>query len=382
MSDDYVNDKEVNIQKFDQAQFSKEEAPFTMLPNSVIQNIADPFAFHIWAYLQSKPITWEPNRQELMNRFGLGDETLASILTFLKASNLVSTHQERLSNGRMGTYHIKVLNGSKFVKVDNLPGRRKPKMKIVDNSCSPVESGVLDDIMPCPDRPRLNAVPVLTAPPLHRPPAYPDYINKEDQKINKENTTTTFLPKETEDMRSISEICSSSTSLNLLVDKTKEAEEMVCNSSDIQLRKLDFNETEIADLKKLFEHNPEVLEESVNRFVYDLQVNKKIIRTNPQIFFTRIMETKKSYGAPVGYLKSQNSAEVPQGEHMELTRKKLWDENFHKEKAKWLASLTSSELGECGIKGCHPNDPRVDKAFQGGAWKTCYKALLSENNIR
>lgn len=106
--------KEIFIEKFDSATFEQEQIPFTQLNNKVIQNIDDSYAFHIWAYLQSLPPTWQPNRKQLRNHLGIGEDKLKKHLTYLRKVNLMEYEYIRAADGTIRQVKIRVLNGSRF----------------------------------------------------------------------------------------------------------------------------------------------------------------------------------------------------------------------------------------------------------------------------
>jgi DNA-binding transcriptional regulator YhcF (GntR family) len=174
---------ENNIEKFEAASFSKEDSGFTQLSNLVIQNIDNPVAFHVWAYLQSKPATWVPNRTELKNHFKVSFDRLAKTFTYLKRSNLIEVSQERGADGRMGKYHIRVLNGSKFIKITD-------ETDAITNNSSKLST----------EDPEHR--PMKTAPPGSAGAEVAEYINKEyiQTKIikNKDRSRSDFTNEEIE----------------------------------------------------------------------------------------------------------------------------------------------------------------------------------------
>lgn len=261
------NQKEINIEKFDLSDFSQEGSGFTQLSNIVIKNITDPFAFHIWAYLQSMPPTWIPNRQELINHFVIGEKKLTELLNFLIKSNLVITKQDRNSDGTMGKYRIRVLNGSRFIKLDSIKRRNN---KEVDEQ---------------------TTAPPLTAPPVNRPPAYGGYINKDNINKNTEIKNTT-----TEGSKLAEENSSS-----ILLECDKNMKEEFCYRNE--LYNLDLSSSQVDELEELYARNMELLVLSAKRLRFDVRRNHRDKHTTAPLpqFFMSIMRQLKGYNAPKGW---------------------------------------------------------------------------------
>jgi len=119
MSDqkDKNKNKVVSIQKFQPKQtheFTKEEMPFTLVCNKVINECQNPVAGFIWIYLQSKPVTWKPCKWEIMKRFDISESTYKRHMKYLTATNLIETYMIRNEHGHIVDWRILVLNGSRF----------------------------------------------------------------------------------------------------------------------------------------------------------------------------------------------------------------------------------------------------------------------------
>src|SRR5690606_35090841 len=76
-----------------------------------IQNITAGF---IWIYLQSKPATWVPCKNEIMKRFGISDSTYKRHMAYLSHVRLVEYRQIRNKDGKLGKSRLVILNGTKF----------------------------------------------------------------------------------------------------------------------------------------------------------------------------------------------------------------------------------------------------------------------------
>ncbi len=329
---DINNDKEVNIQKFDQSDFSQESCNFTQLSNTVIQNIQNSFAYHVWSYLQSKPPTWIPNRQELINHFRMSEERISKILNFLKASNLLLTKQLRNKDGSMGKYQIKVLSGANFIVIEC------PKMR---------ES-------------KQTTAPPLTAPPVNRPPAYADHINKEYINKNTEikNTTTTVAELVEDNSSSIS--CKS-------------------NNHEDELRKLGFCNADIYELNNIYMNDLSKLHQSVDHLVFDADVNNRAdtIDIKLEYWFMKIMRKGNGFNAPAGYHK-RNPKNLENPKKPEIDKnKKIYLDNFYEEKTKWFMSLSQDQRFKLGLTG-YANCYDVQHYFEENIWPALFDKLKND----
>jgi hypothetical protein len=120
------DDKVINIQKFQPKQtheFTKEEMPFTLVCNKVINECQNPIAGFIWIYLQSKAPTWKPCKWEIMKRFDISERTYQRHMSYLSSTHLIENIVTRDKNGKVVEWRIKVLNGSRFnPKADSFKG--------------------------------------------------------------------------------------------------------------------------------------------------------------------------------------------------------------------------------------------------------------------
>ena len=104
----------MSVEKLDFQKISKEQTPFTVVLNTVIQKIINPLALAIWVYLYSLPQDWSVNKEHLKRKFGLGDRKLKTIFSYLHRANLLEYRQERSIEGKMGSYLIHILCGNSF----------------------------------------------------------------------------------------------------------------------------------------------------------------------------------------------------------------------------------------------------------------------------
>jgi hypothetical protein len=104
----------MSIEKLDQAKISKENIPYTQISTFVIQNVRDPIAGFIWVYLSSLPVDWVVRKEQIKNKFNVGDTALKLIFSYLNRSKLIEYHRERLSTGKLGKSIIHVLCGNRF----------------------------------------------------------------------------------------------------------------------------------------------------------------------------------------------------------------------------------------------------------------------------
>lgn len=105
---------DINIHKYNFAEIKKEQLPYTLICNRVIQECRNPMAGFIWIYLQSKPENWIPCRWEIMQRFSISEPTFKRHMQYLKAAGLIELHQSRKEDGTLGDIRMHVLNGTKF----------------------------------------------------------------------------------------------------------------------------------------------------------------------------------------------------------------------------------------------------------------------------
>lgn len=219
-----------NIEKFNQSHFSKEASGFTQLSNSVIQNIKCSFAYHVWSYLQSKPDNWTPNRQELINHFEVTDQRkMSNALTFLKESNLLETWQERGKGGSFGNYHIRVLNGSRFVQIEPKKRiRRKPDLKLVKPDVPNTDPSKSPGVPFATPGQNDKSYPQSPGVPITAPRSNHQHINKDQYITNKETVNSTVtVPSSLKDekVKAIQQLLK--TKLNDKYVSYKQAEEII-----------------------------------------------------------------------------------------------------------------------------------------------------------
>lgn len=106
--------KQQRIEKLDFQKVQHQGLPYTQLLNKVIQNIKDPEAFMVWAYLSSLPSDWLVNKEHIKNKFAFGDRKIRSIFSYLFRSKLITYVQERNSDGTVGKSVIHVFCGDNF----------------------------------------------------------------------------------------------------------------------------------------------------------------------------------------------------------------------------------------------------------------------------
>lgn len=108
--------KQIHIEKYDIGSFEKEQKPYAMILNEVIQNT--PYnknnEVFMWIYLESLPSTWKPCKQHIMKRFKISSSTYERRMAWLNASGLIEYRQDRETSGVFGKGRLVVLNGSRF----------------------------------------------------------------------------------------------------------------------------------------------------------------------------------------------------------------------------------------------------------------------------
>lgn len=73
----------------------KQVAPYTQLPNAIVQTLQNPDALAIWTYLNSKSSNWRIIKGHLMTHFGLGRERYVRAMQVLRQAGLVSDRYVR-----------------------------------------------------------------------------------------------------------------------------------------------------------------------------------------------------------------------------------------------------------------------------------------------
>jgi len=108
----------MSIEKPDFTSIIKEEIPFTVLPNYVLQNVNCPIALAIWCHLISRPTNWVVNRTQLQQHFGIGKKKLDKAIKALIDMHLLSYHvcryEEGYAKGAVKKVSILVKNGQEF----------------------------------------------------------------------------------------------------------------------------------------------------------------------------------------------------------------------------------------------------------------------------
>lgn len=104
------------IEKLDFQKLTKEQTPFTVVLNSVLQHLHYPEALALWTYLYSLPTNWAINKEQVKKHFGFGNNKLKQLFSYLQRANLVTYSQARTLDGKMSEAEIHILNGINFNK--------------------------------------------------------------------------------------------------------------------------------------------------------------------------------------------------------------------------------------------------------------------------
>lgn len=105
----------MSIEKLSFERITKEQLPYTILLNSVIQNISNAEALAVYVFLYSLPPNWEINKQHLSKKFKLGTKKLRAIFSYLNRANLLEYHQPKdEATGKMLGTTIHLLSGENF----------------------------------------------------------------------------------------------------------------------------------------------------------------------------------------------------------------------------------------------------------------------------
>lgn len=122
--------KQINIEKFNPKNFDslqKQENPYSLMPNSVSQQLIDPWAYMIWGYLQSLPNDWQINKSQIMAHFKIGGNVYRRTMSLLKKSNLIDYVRSRSKCGEFMNTKILVKNGMDYIHIINDEDSKKDK---------------------------------------------------------------------------------------------------------------------------------------------------------------------------------------------------------------------------------------------------------------
>lgn len=108
--------KHIRIEKYDIEAFKKEQKPYAQILNEVIQRfpMAHANEYLLWCFLESLPSTWAPNKQHIMEYFGISERSYERYMGWLNAVGLIEYRQARKKDGSFGKWELIVLNGTKF----------------------------------------------------------------------------------------------------------------------------------------------------------------------------------------------------------------------------------------------------------------------------
>jgi hypothetical protein len=106
----------MSVEKFN-PKILGEIIPYTQVNTRVIQEIDNMEAGFVWVYLLTLPKDWKVVKAHLANHFKMGKAKIKKIFAYLKSHNLIEYIRERLPNGQLSTIDIRVLNGSRFIKI-------------------------------------------------------------------------------------------------------------------------------------------------------------------------------------------------------------------------------------------------------------------------
>jgi len=124
----------MSIEKLDQVKLTHEKKPYTQILTEVIQNIKDPLAGFIWVYLSSLPPDWIVIKEQIKNKYNLGDNTLKLIFSYLNRANLIKYTRERNTCGKLGIVSIHVLCGIHFKSDESYIKTTSSKTEPVDKT--------------------------------------------------------------------------------------------------------------------------------------------------------------------------------------------------------------------------------------------------------
>lgn len=102
------------IEKLDSIKIKQHNIPFTQISTKVIQSIKNAEALAVWVYLSTKPPNWIIQKNEIRKHFGLGENKIDFIFSYLKKANLLAYTRERDEKGKLGPTQVHILCGDVF----------------------------------------------------------------------------------------------------------------------------------------------------------------------------------------------------------------------------------------------------------------------------
>jgi hypothetical protein len=98
---------------------TKEDANYSIIPNTISQNLRDAEALGLYMYLLSLPPQWEFYKTVIREHFGWGRDKLEKKLSVLRAHNLIEPVPDRDDKGRFIGWNLQVKNGREFTTTHN-----------------------------------------------------------------------------------------------------------------------------------------------------------------------------------------------------------------------------------------------------------------------
>lgn len=122
------------IEKYNFELFKKEQKPYSMILNKVIQTFSPvyPVPFAIWVFLESMNESWKPNKYHIMKTFSISERTYHAHMKVLSNCNLIQYSRPRFANGTLGKVTLTVLSGVDFIFPP--PANHTAKICIVDDN--------------------------------------------------------------------------------------------------------------------------------------------------------------------------------------------------------------------------------------------------------
>ena len=105
----------MSVQKPNFSTLSKDNLPFTVIPNFIYDHVPSLEAIALWSYLIHLPAQWEVNREHLMKRFDIGRDKLNKILKTLIDLYLIKYIWYKNSQGLVDKVSIHINDGMEFL---------------------------------------------------------------------------------------------------------------------------------------------------------------------------------------------------------------------------------------------------------------------------
>ena len=145
----------------------------------------------------------------------------------------------------------------------------------------------------------------------------------------------------------------------------------VSNEHQAKLSKLGFCNADINELYELYSHNLNLLHQSIDYLVFDVEVNNRanLIDIKIEYWFMKIMRKLRGFNMPAGYAKPTSTKNTPNVDR----NKQIFIKYFHEKLADWFYRLTNNQKNQLGFHFL--NDNGVEQYFGLNIWPKIFEEL-------